>query len=187
MSNIFLISDTHFGHGNILTFTDSEGKRLRPFDTVEEMDELMVKNWNSVVRPQDKVYHLGDVVMHKRALPILSRLNGEKVLIKGNHDKEKLSLYTPYFKDVRGTHQFDGMILSHIPIHSNSLARWGCNVHGHLHSNVVTKEGWGEGEYGGPILKQIPDDRYFCVSVEQINYTPISLEELKLKIKEKQS
>ncbi len=174
MSNIFLISDTHFSHSAILTFTDNKGKRLREFDTVEEMDETMVRNWNSVVRPQDKVYHLGDVVMHKRALPILSRLNGEKVLIKGNHDKEKLSLYTPYFKDVRGTHQFDGMILSHIPIHPNSLARWGCNVHGHLHSNVVTM----------PMpYNTIPDKRYFCVSVEQINYTPISLEDLKLRIK----
>lgn len=182
MSNIFLISDTHFGHSNILTFTDNDGKRLREFDTVEEMDELMVERWNSVVRPQDKVYHLGDVVMHKRALPILARLNGEKVLIKGNHDKEKLALYTPYFKDVRGTHQFDGMILSHIPIHPNSLARWGTNVHGHLHSNVVTKETYWAG-LETPHVE--PDLRYFCVSVEQINYTPISLEDLKLKIKER--
>ncbi len=61
---------------------DNEGKRLREFDTVEEMDELMVERWNSVVHPQDKVYHLGDVVMHKRALPILARLNGEKFLLK---------------------------------------------------------------------------------------------------------
>ena len=179
MSNIFLISDTHFGHSNILTFTDNEGKRLREFDTVEEMDELMVQRWNSVVRPQDKVYHLGDVVMHKRALPILARLNGEKVLIKGNHDKEKISEYLKYFKDVRGTHQFDGMILSHIPIHPNSLARWGTNVHGHLHSNFVTiyKNYYDD--------EPLPDHRYFCVSVEQINYTPISLEDLKLKIKER--
>ena len=60
------------------------------------------------------------------------------------------------------------MILTHIPIHPESLARWGLNVHGHLHANVVKLS-----------LAQIPDPRYFNVSMEQINYTPISLETVK--------
>lgn len=64
---------------------------MRPFTSTEEMDETMVDNWNRVVRPQDKVYHLGDIAMSKRPLhAIMPRLNGEKVLIKGNHDIEKL-------------------------------------------------------------------------------------------------
>ncbi len=84
------------------------------------------------------------------------------------------------------------MILSHIPIHPNSLARWGTNVHGHLHSNVVTKEdivedGWEDRFNKKYVLAQVPDHRYFCVSVEQINYTPISLENLKLEIVKRQS
>jgi len=104
--------------------------------------------------------------MHKRNIPFFGRVNGEKVLIKGNHDIEKLSAYTPYFKDVRACHQLDKFILTHIPIHPQSLSRWKANIHGHLHSNKVMLDG-------------VPDPRYICVSVEQINFTPISLETLK--------
>lgn len=170
--NTFFISDTHWGHANVLNFLTNEGTKLRPFTTVDEMDEAMVERWNSVVRPNDKVYHLGDVAMSHRHLHQLGRCNGEKVLIKGNHDTAKLAQYLPYFKDVRGSHQFDGMLLTHIPTHPASLARWGLNVHGHLHSNVVMKM------HGDQETKS-PDPRYLCVSVEQINYTPISIDEIK--------
>lgn len=167
MSNTFLISDTHFGHVNIITFKRRDGiTPLRPFSSVEEMDETMVQNWNSVVKPTDKIYHVGDVAIHKRCLPILSRLNGEKVLIKGNHDQEKIAVYAQYFKDVRAYHQLDKFILAHIPIHPQSLGRWKAQIHGHLHSDLVLED---DGS---------PDLRYFNVSVEQINYTPISVEEL---------
>lgn len=134
------------------------------------MNEHMVNCHNSVVRPHDKVYFLGDVCMATtiEALEILRRMNGEKVLIKGNHDLAKPGRYMEHFKDIRGSHQFDGMILTHIPIHSGSLARWGVNVHGHLHHRVVCMP-----------LTQIPDPRYFNVSMERINYTPISLEQVK--------
>ena len=64
------------------------------------------------------------------------------------------------------------MILTHIPVHPESLARWGLNVHGHLHANRVNLP-----------LAQIPDRRYFNVSMEQINYTPISLEEVKTHVR----
>jgi len=87
------------------------------------------------------------------------------VLIKGNHDKLKISQYMFYFKDVRGSHQFDGLLLTHIPVHPSSLARWPCNVHGHVHANTLD------------------DPRYFNVCAEEINYTPISLEQLKSEIK----
>jgi calcineurin-like phosphoesterase family protein len=102
------------------------------------------------------------------ALEILGRMNGEKILIKGNHDQCKPDAYLKYFKDIRGSHQFEGLIMTHIPIHPESLARWGLNVHGHLHYQVVKLP-----------LAQIPDKRYFNVSMERINYTPISLEEIK--------
>ena len=170
MANIFLISDTHFGHFNSLKWAHDDGTPMREFESVEEMDETMVRNWNSVVSSKDKVYHLGDVSMSHKELPILDRLNGEKVLIKGNHDVGKLSQYMKYFKDVRASHQLSGMLLTHIPVHPESLARWGINLHGHLHTNVV-KDFMGN-----------PDTRYFNVSVERINFTPISLETIKSKL-----
>lgn len=168
--NIFFASDHHFGHANILTFKREDETPLRDFASIEDMNEHIIARHNSVVRPNDKVYFLGDVVMSKKssALSILARLNGEKVLVKGNHDQCTPEQYLVYFKDIRGSHQFDGLIMTHIPIHSESLARWGLNVHGHLHYNIVRKEG-----------TKVPDERYFNVSMERINYTPISLEEVR--------
>ncbi len=161
---------TTFHHANILTFKRDDGTPLREFESVAHMNEHIVNCHNSVVRPSDKTYFLGDVCMDRkgRGLEILARMNGEKVLIKGNHDQCKPAEYLKYFKDIRGSHQFDGLIMTHIPIHSESLARWGLNVHGHLHYNVVRMP-----------LSQIPDRRYFNVGMERINYTPISLEEIK--------
>lgn len=172
--NIFFASDHHFHHKNILTFKNQDDTPLRVFDDVDHMNEIMVQRHNSVVKPNDKVYFVGDVSMSRNAkgLEILGRMNGEKVLVKGNHDLCTLNQYLKYFKDVRGSHQFDGMILTHIPIHPESLARWGVNVHGHLHNNIVMHRGFA----GKPIE---PDRRYFNVSMERINYTPISLEEVK--------
>jgi calcineurin-like phosphoesterase family protein len=172
MANIFFCSDHHFGHANILGFKRDDGSPLRPFDTVEQMNETIIANHNSVVRSCDKVYFLGDVSMSTKSysLDFLSRMNGEKILIKGNHDLCKPLAYLEHFKDIRGSHQFDGMILTHIPVHPLSLARWGLNIHGHLHANRVIRE-----------LSHLPDPRYFNVSLEQINYTPISLEEVKAK------
>lgn len=168
MANIFFTSDWHLGHQNILTFNRKDGIRLRDFNSVDEMHEHMISKHNSVVGKSDKVYVLGDVAFTNKWLHIVDRFNGEKVLIKGNHDNLKLSQYEPYFKDVRGSHQFKGVIMTHIPIHPESLARWGVNIHGHLHSNkVLTAQG-------------SEDLRYLNVSVECLNdYTPISLEEVK--------
>lgn len=159
----WFISDTHFGHANIITFVDSLNARIRPFDSVEEMDELMVKNWNEVIKPHDRVYHLGDVVMNRRCLPILNRLNGKKVLIKGNHDIFPLKDYTDYFEDIRAYKVFPkhGIICSHIPVYTGQLeGRFKLNVHGHLHQNIIN------------------DRRYLNVCVEQINYKPITLEQI---------
>ena len=76
MAATFLVSDTHFGHLGVCRFMREDGvTKLRPWDTAEAMDEEMIRRWNSVVRPSDKVYHLGDVVINRRALPTLARLN----------------------------------------------------------------------------------------------------------------
>jgi len=158
----FLISDTHFGHANILTFRNENGSPVRLFSDLEEMNETMIDNWNKTVGKEDKVYHLGDVLFTKRWLDlILPRLNGNKVLIKGNHDTLKLSQYQQYFKDVRAYWILDKFVLSHIPIHPESLSRWKANIHGHLHGN------------------SLKDSRYKNVSVEVINYTPVDFEEIR--------
>lgn len=177
MPSVWLISDTHFGHEKTCTvFKREDGSPLRPFSSAEEMDEFMIKAWNERVKPNDKVYHCGDVVINRKFLSVLGRLNGDKVLIRGNHDIFKLEDYTKYFRDIRSYHVMNGMILSHIPIHEQQLARFGCNIHGHLHANRVMKDNG----YGGKVI----DPRYFNVSVEQIDFTPILFDDVQKRILE---
>lgn len=179
MPTSWLISDTHFGHEKTCTvFKRADGSPLRPFSCAEEMDEFMIKAWNERVRPNDKVYHLGDVVINRKFLYILGRLNGDKVLIRGNHDIFKLEDYTPYFRDIRGYDVKNGMILSHVPIHLESISRFGCNIHGHLHANRVMKVNGIDKKTGELQYSDEVDPRYFNVSVEQIDFAPISLEEV---------
>ncbi len=182
MPATFLVSDTHFGHEKTCTmFKRADGTPLRPFKTVEEMDEEMVRRWNERVGKKDKVYHLGDVVINRKYLEILGRLNGDKVLIRGNHDIFKLEDYTKYFRDVRGYHVMNGMIFSHVPVHPESLGRFGVNVHGHLHYQRVKKI-VGVDETGAFTYSDEIDPRYHCVCVEQTDYTPITLEEVKKRV-----
>ena len=120
----------------------------------------MVKRWNETVRPTDKVYHLGDVVINRKALSILHRLNGDKVLIKGNHDIFKLEDYTRHFRDIRAYHVMNNFILSHIPVHPDSKGRFAGNIHGHLHA------------------RSLDDPWYQCVCVEQTDFRPILFEDV---------
>lgn len=206
MPAVFLTADPHWGHEGVCRFMRNDGvTKLRPWDNAAEMNEAMIKNWNETVRPNDKVYVLGDVAMNKNAFhAVMPRLNGDKVLIKGNHDILKLEEYVPrrkesksvqeqeqfdieyenkrnvYFRDIRAYHVMNGCILSHIPIHPESLARFGCNIHGHLHANeVMVME---ETRYGD---RKVPDPRYLCVSVEHTNYTPILFEDALKRIIER--
>jgi calcineurin-like phosphoesterase family protein len=129
------------------------------------MDEVLVRNYNEKVRPKDKCYFLGDVVINRKALPTLARLNGDKVLIRGNHDIFRDDEYREYFRELRAYHVMNGMILSHIPIHPDSLGRFGTNIHGHLHSNRVMKDG-------------VIDPRYHNVCVEMTDFAPILFEDV---------
>ena len=178
MPAVFLVSDTHFGHAGVCRFTRNDGvTKLRPWDNADEMDEAMVKAWNERVRPNDKVYHLGDVVMSRRSLSIMDRLNGDKVLIRGNHDIFKDEDYRKYFRELRAYHVMNGMILSHIPIHSESLGRFGVNIHGHLHANRVMRPARVLEEFIDHGCTTI-DERYHCVCVEQTNFAPILFEDV---------
>ena len=169
MSNVFFCSDHHLHHANILNFKRDDNSPLREFANVNDMNEYIVYRHNSVVRPKDKVYFLGDVTMARNAkgLEILGRMNGEKVLIKGNHDLCKPQQYLEYFKDIRAVHHMDGFVMTHVPLHPDCLERWGRNIHGHLHYRQI-------------MLNGAPDPRYINVSMERLHdYTPISLEQLK--------
>lgn len=169
--NIFLASDLHLSHSNIITFLDDEGNRIRPFDSIQEHDETIIHNWNSVVKHQDKVYVLGDVCFKNAHLELIGRLHGNKTLVKGNHDELKPSQYLNYFKDIRACSILDKFILTHIPIHPDSLSRCKANIHGHLHQNVVK------------LPDGSPDPRYINVSMEQINFTPIPFETIRSRFK----
>lgn len=173
----FLVSDTHFGHAGVCKFLREDGTKLRPWDHPDEMDEEMIRRWNETVRPNDKVYHLGDVVINRKALKTLGRLNGDKVLIKGNHDIFRLEEYLPYFRDIRAYHVLNGLILSHIPVHEESLARFGCNIHGHLHANRVMTRGFNGKPMG-------IDPRYFSACVEQHDFRPVLFEDAMKQIVE---
>lgn len=183
MTTSWVVADPHFGHLGVCKFLHPNGTDpLRPWDTPEEMDEALVKNWNEVVRPADRVNLLGDVVINRRCIPTLGRLNGRIRLIKGNHDIFKLADYLPYVDDIAAYHVTKGpqggkVIMSHIPIHPESLGRFGVNIHGHLHAHKVMKEEIRPLRMLTSSTVTVPDRRYVCVSVEQTNWRPITLEE----------
>ena len=178
MRDTWIISDTHFRHEAILGFTDHNGEYTRPgFANAAEVDELIFENWNSVVKPNDIVWHLGDVLFGEDKLIWLEnnfkKLNGKKNLVVGNHDNIKLM--SMFFKEVKLLHQDDDrdLLFSHIPMHPSQTKRprpgvrssWEdmpsfTNVHGHIHTNPS------------------PEGPYKCVCVEQTNYTPVHIDEL---------
>jgi calcineurin-like phosphoesterase family protein len=163
----FVISDTHFAHTNIIKYCD------RPFSSAEEMDETMIANWNSVVTPDDFVYHLGDFAFGRGSKeliePYARRLNGRIILIRGNHDRETNGWYERKgFWSVYGGEFFhypmdDKVLLSHRP-YPTKLPY--INIYGHIHN-----------------LFEITSPNYKCVCVEKLNYTPIDLDELIKEIK----
>ena len=181
MPSVFLYSDPHFGHQGVCRFMRNDGvTKLRPWDTAEEMDEHLVKVYNERVKLNDKIYFLGDVVINRRALKTLARLNGDKVLIRGNHDIFRDDEYREYFRELRAYHVMNGMILSHIPIHSDSLGRFGVNIHGHTHANPVRKARGVDARTGE--ITDIVDVRYHCVCVEQTDFAPILFEDVVKRI-----
>ena len=173
MSRVFVTSDTHYWHHNVLKFEPE----ARPFSSVEEMNEVLVDRWNSVVTKRDLVWHLGDVCFGRvENLEILSRLNGQKKLILGNHDTHSAQVYLKYFRDVKGCVAYDSCILTHIPIHPTQFYRFEANVHGHLHSKeVMNYPGVG------------PDRRYINVSVEHTKLAPIEWADIRRMLNERKA
>lgn len=164
MKNIFFISDTHFGDQKICDLRFPNGDKYRPWEKSEDMDEAIIFKWNNVVGKNDLVYHLGDVATDKEKLKLLKRCNGEKILIKGNKDKLELLNYATYFSDIKSYYRIDRLILTHVPMFPACIKKDKINVHGHLHR------------------QKIKNFKYLNVSVERINYKPVSIDEINQKI-----
>lgn len=171
MSDIWVTSDTHFNHANILTFTDFAGNKVREFDSVEEMNEIMIQRWNENVKICDKIYHLGDVFFGPKSWIEQNwhRLNGKKRLIVGNHDNVPYIVEKRMFEKVDMWRMFSefNLLLTHVPVHASVLGERRfkgspmTNVHGHIHSNAA------------------PEGQYRCVCVEQTDYRPVNIEVLR--------
>jgi len=166
MSIVRFIADLHLSHANMA--------KRRGFSTVEEHDEHVIAKWNSVVHKRDVTYILGDVTMEKSSpYPLLDRLNGIKHIVLGNHDRRQdTKKLFQYAESVAGMIQYKGIMLTHCPIHPMELEyRFNKNIHGHIHDKVVMLD--------APLAPfEIPDERYFCVSCERVDYTPKSLKDL---------
>jgi calcineurin-like phosphoesterase family protein len=174
MNDVWFCSDHHLLHEKIIKFTNDEGEIIRKFSSLNEMHETFIERHNAVVKPSDKVYFLGDVTMRydREFSSLITRFNGHRRLLIGNHDRVKGTRLFDYFEKVytfkffkRNSSDEYPFWLSHVPVHPNSLRHKGiANVHGHVHANPVLSE------------DGTPDFRYVNVSMEAINYTPVNLD-----------
>lgn len=150
------IADLHFSHENMA--------RRRGFTDIYTHDEHIIKQWNSVVDKRDVTYVMGDVTMEKKSpYHLLDRLNGVKHIVLGNHDRKQDSKeLLNHVNTVSGVILFHGYYLTHVPVHPMELSYRDVkgNIHGHIHN------------------AEVGDPRYFCVSCERVNYTPVTLEQL---------
>lgn len=141
--SIFVTSDTHFGHANIIKYCD------RPFKSVTDMNESIIKAWNRMVRPEDTIYHLGDFAFLNQleTAKIIEQLNGKIKIVPGNHDKTIRALgdsehYTGFeLLDSIVEIHLDGtmFVLCHFPIESWHRKEHGSiHLHGHSHGHSIT-------------------------------------------------
>lgn len=172
MSNIHFISDLHAGHKNIMDILRSHDQahlRGNAKDT-KEMEEWLIEQWNSKIGKRDTIYVLGDAVFNTAALKTISKLRGNKILLRGNHDKLSTEKLLTVFGSLIGFQKKFGFWLSHAPIHPCSL-RGAINIHGHLHAQDVLIHN-----------SKFVDRRYVNASVEKLNGIPLSLDSLRREI-----
>lgn len=182
---IYIVSDTHFFHRNIIEYCD------RPYDNIEIMNEDIVNKWNSIVKEDDIVFHLGDVGfgLVEQLQPIVHRLNGHKILLRGNHDMNRgtiswtnIGFEFVYKKGIISLQDFNELIMemygqkfvnfsdwedneilfSHSPKQCDDNV---LNIHGHMHNVPLDPNTYN-------LMNHI------CTSIEMIDYKPISLDEV---------
>ena len=178
MKKTWFTSDTHFSHANIIKYCN------RPFNSAQEMDEALIRNWNLRVQPDDTIYHIGDFafVDGPKLIRILERLNGRKILVHGNHDKpvkssqqaremfEQCADYLEiYVQDPTVIGAKQHIVLCHYAMLVwNKSHHMSWMLHGHSHGSLTY-----------PYKARILD-----VGVDSHSYAPISYEEVKQKMKE---
>lgn len=151
---LFVIADTHFGHGKIIEYES------RPYEKVEAMDADLIGRWNATVGENDFVLHLGDFSLHgaEKTREIIRQLKGQKMLILGNHDQSRSKsfwLKAGFIQVFKNPLELGNLIFSHEPLKNPGKV----NFHGHLHGQKVDPE--------------FNDAWHRCVSVELINYKPL--------------
>lgn len=179
MSRKFYISDLHFGHKNILGFDN------RPFFDIEQMNNELIHRWNSVVSNGDIVYILGDMFWctPKDATPIMEQLNGQKFLVKGNHDRwhdakfDKLFVKIDEYMEVEDNGR--KVVLCHYPIpcFKNHFYGW-VHLYGHVHNSFE----WNMMEHQRFLMEELYDRQCNMINVGAMmpwmDYTPRTLDEI---------
>lgn len=155
MSNVLFYGDIHAGHRNVTKFRNM-------FRDEQDHFEHLEMEYHKVVTKRDKCFFTGDAVFSEERLKQISEWQGEKVLILGNHDTEHLNIHqlASVFKECHGLVKYKEFWLSHAPIHPVEL-RGRVNIHGHVHNQTLD------------------DIRYFNTSVDNIDFKPISLFEIR--------
>ena len=169
---IYFTSDLHFDHDNIIKYCN------RPYKDTTEMNNMLIANWNSIVKPQDTVYILGDIMMSKNAGDVskyIERLTGHKILIQGNHDyfvKDYKNQRYDFLDDIKSYEEINynkqRFCLMHYPIMDwNHMYHGSYMLHGHMHNEpIYNYNNKNEG------LKR------YDVGVDANNYTPVSIEQI---------
>lgn len=142
MGKIYFTADMHLGHTNIIRYCG------RPYTTVEEMDQALIRNWNAVVHRDDTVYVVGDFTMRPRAQDYLEQLKGHKILIVGNHDyfarrASRCALFDEVAPYMQIRMEGRRITLCHYPMlewqgsrESPEGKEYGYLIHGHIHNTV---------------------------------------------------
>lgn len=161
--NVWLTADSHFSHGNIITYEN------RPYASVKEMDKHLIEVWNTYVKPHDVIFHLGDLFFgnRDRQFEIARRLNGRKILILGNHDKLSKKRYMDLGFMPHSSYIYEDFLLTHHPQPETPLrvlienTHIKGNVHGHIHSRKMDNQ-----------------SIYCCVSIEH-GYKPFNIDDIR--------
>ena len=180
--NIYFIGDLHLYHKNVILYDN------RPFNTLDEMHEALINNWNNTIKKDDIIYNLGDLSFgsFEQTKEFVTQLNGKHQIIIGNHDKikdiKKLNIYENIYeygteiwiKDesvtTKKSNGYQHLILSHYPILSWNRQHYGSiHLHAHSHQSLVNNEktNW---YYNRKVLD---------VGCNGTNYTPLSYTEVK--------
>jgi calcineurin-like phosphoesterase family protein len=163
----FWTSDSHYFHANVIRFCN------RPYSSVDEMNENLIERWNSVVSPNDEVYHLGDFAFRQSngdTVKVFSRLNGKIHLIRGNHDKgdvfQQNWASVSDYKELKINHR--KIVMSHYPMRSwNGMYHNSLHLYGHVHGNIA--------DYSNCMDVGVDKWNYYPVTLEQIMERSTSL------------